>query len=384
MCSPRNTPQVGTPRPKPLKCHPKPHETQPQNRHPKDHHHTRLSLSSSYLPPYISLFVCVFLLTHYFTTLLLYFAALHKIETSQKSAVALMRHTVGKLEQKCREMETDLKQNNKKWIEEIKVAKYDHKLALSALSSDHEAERNHFQRTLIKHKELSDQRAKEDAEASGHLKMVKRNLESEKKQDFLTKELDETLNALHEAQHKVTQMEVDASLMENELLSSKTKLAETEEALALALEGQQRDDPSRASRSPSPTSPPLRGELVRSATEPFPYHLLGDSHEEQRKQIQEQRKHILSLEREVKRSHRDKVKAVRSQEMARHSVVLSELEERLQHSEKMGLKARISASHVVSRPPPPLITPSLPDKFQPPAHPRIHSSSFLTSSLPGQ
>ena len=312
---------------------------------------TLVFLSSSYLPPYISLFVCVFLLTHYFTTLLRYFAALHKIETSQKSAVALMRHTVGKLEQKCREMETDLKQNNKKWIEEIKVAKYDHKLALSAHSSDHEAERNHFQRTLIKHKELSDQRAKEDAEASGHLKMVKRNLEkSEKKQDFLTKELDETLNALHEAQHKVTQMEVDASLMENELLSSKTKLAETEEALALALEGQQRDDPSRASRSPSPTSPPLRGELVRSATEPFPYHLLGDSHEEQRKQIQEQRKHILSLEREVKRSHRDKVKAVRSQEMARHSVVLSELEERLQHSEKMGLKARISASKRSKRP----------------------------------
>ena len=279
---------------------------------------------------------------------MLYFAALHKIETSQKSAVALMRHTMGKLEQKCREMETDLKQNNKKWIEEIKVAKYDHKLALTALSSEHEAERNHFQRTLIKHKEVSDQRAKADAEASDHLKMVKRNLEkSEKKQDFLTKELDETLNALHEAQHKVTQMEVDASLKEKELLSSKTKLAETEEALALALEGQQRDEPSRTSRSPSPTSPPLRGELVRNVTEPFPYHLLGDSHEEQRKQIQEQRKHILSLEREVKRS-RDKVKAVRSQEMARHSVVLSELEERLQHSEKMGLKARISASHVVS------------------------------------
>ena len=35
--------------------------------------------------------------------------------------------------------------------------------------------------------------------------------------------------------------------------------------------------------------------------------------------------------------------------MARHSVVLSELEERLQHSEEMGLKARISASHVVKR-----------------------------------
>ena len=36
-------------------------------------------------------------------------------------------------------------------------------------------------------------------------------------------------------------------------------------------------------------------------------------------------------------------------EMARHSVVLSELEERLQHSEEMGLKARISASQVVKR-----------------------------------
>ncbi|UPR02440.1 hypothetical protein HOP50_10g57660 [Chloropicon primus] len=266
----------------------------------------------------------------------------HKIEMGHKGGMAAVKTSIGKLELKCRELESDVKQNNKKWIEEIKVIKYGHQRELEAREKELEGERNHLQRTLIKQKEAKDLWLKTDLENGEQLKVAMRKLEkAEKKQSFLTKELDETMDNLQEANHKLLSQEMDVNVMRVELESAKEKLAEAEEALRSRPDEDGREEnlfhsPTTA-RSPSP---------VHEAQEAFAVHLYGG--EEMKKKMDQTKRHAASLERELRRT-RDQLKSIRSEEMARHSVVLSELEERLQHSEKMGLKARIGASHVVKR-----------------------------------
>ena len=75
---------------------------------------------------------------------------LSRVEGNNKSGVVILKANLGKLERKCREFDIDLKQNNKKWIEEIKIAKYGHQKELAKLNEVLEDERDHLQRTLLK------------------------------------------------------------------------------------------------------------------------------------------------------------------------------------------------------------------------------------------
>lgn len=264
----------------------------------------------------------------------------HKIEMGHKGGASAMKTSLGKLESKCKELESDLVQNNKKWVEEIKTLKFGHRREVEERNAELESEREHFQRTLLKHKEAKDLWLKTDLENAEYAKAMERNLEKfEKKQSYLTKELDETLDHLHEAQHKLLAQEMETNMMRSELASAKERLTEAKAEMETlrSKQGGHEGSPLHRAESPVPGS---------SSRETVAVHLYGG--EEQKRRLEERQRHVVSLEREVKRL-KEQLKSIRSEEMARHSVVLSELEERLQHSEKMGLKARIGASHVVKR-----------------------------------
>ena len=230
---------------------------------------------------------------------------LSRVEGNNKSGVVILKANLGKLERKCREFDIDLKQNNKKWIEEIKIAKYGHQKELAKLNEVLEDERDHLQRTLLKHKEAKDLWHKTELENSEHLKLVTRNLEkAERKHTFLTKELDETLDHLHAAQHKLVNQDMEMNVMKNELAAAEEKLAAAQDTIQT-----QSNEGHDSPREKSPERP-SHADSMNTEKEPFAFHLFGG--EEQRKKLKEKQKHIVSLEKEIRRLNMQ-LKTIRSE-----------------------------------------------------------------------
>ena len=169
-----------------------------------------------------------------------------------------------------------------------------------------EGERDHLQRILMKHKEEKDLWLKTDLENGEEMKLFSRNLDkAERRQAYLTKELDETLDHLHVAQHKVLSHEVDTGVAKSEVADLKEKVAQLEAENDLLRQGGAAGEESSRGGTPRALSP------TPGAQEPIAFHLYGG--EEQKKRLEEKQKHVVSLERELRRT-REQLKAIRAQE----------------------------------------------------------------------
>ena len=148
---------------------------------------------------------------------------------------------------------------------------------------------------------------------------MSRNLEkAERKGKFLTKELDQTLDHLHSAQHKVLTQDMEMNVLRAEVASWQEKLEKANQNQTgrqdKTKEEEENDNEGNnkyvvgggletgAADSGSEKKP--------KAIEPIAVHLFGG--EAQRAKMAQDQKHIVNLEKEIRRL-REQLKAIRSE-----------------------------------------------------------------------